>query len=48
MSDRKCNTLCELFSQANGVPERRNQYPELLTDYLRTRYPARGTRVVYD
>ena len=40
LSDRKCNALCELFSQANGVQNGVIVHSELLTDYLRTRYPA--------
>ena len=40
LSDRKCNALCELFSQANGVENGVIVHSERLTDYLRTRYPA--------
>mgnify|MGYP006880005379 CR=1 FL=1 len=40
LSDCKCNALCELFSQANGVQNGVIVHSELLTDYLRTRYPA--------
>ena len=40
LSDRKCNALCELFSQANGVQNGVIVHSELLTDYLRARYPA--------
>ena len=40
LSNRKCNALCELFSQANGVQNGVIVHSELLTDYLRTRYPA--------
>ena len=40
LSDCKCNALCELFSQANGVQNGVIVHSELLTDYLRARYPA--------
>ena len=40
LSDRKCNALCELFSQANSVQNGVIVRSELLTDYLRARYPA--------
>ena len=35
LSDRKCNALCELFSQANGVQNGVIVHSELLTDYLK-------------
>ena len=47
LSDRKCNALCELFSQANGVQNGVIVHSELLTDYLRTVSGA-VPRVVYD
>ena len=35
LSDCKCNALCELFSQANGVQNGVIVHSELLTDYLK-------------
>lgn len=39
LSDRKCNALCALFENGNGVQNGIILHSELLLDYLKKRYP---------
>lgn len=39
LSDRKCNKLCELFSEKSGVENGVIIHSELLLDYLKKNYP---------
>ena len=39
LSDRKCNRLCRLFGEAEGVQNGVIVYSDLLLDYLKKKYP---------